>query len=106
VAYKLCLYYNVVSYFRFIFVLIIDIFVIVIIQYIFNFCVLIFPTGPRMGNGDLGDRDDNDFIPVKLNGAEMENGFRGTGHGLAPLPSVSKSLFIFYSLFDYLFIFS
>jgi hypothetical protein len=80
VAYELCLYYKVVSYFRFIFVLIIDIFVIVIIQYIFIFCVLVFPVGPRTGNGDPQGWGGDDFVPVKLNRAGRGMGF-GKRHG-------------------------
>jgi hypothetical protein len=56
---------------------ILDIFVIVIRQYIFILCVLLFSTKTRK------DEDMNDFVPIKLNRAGMRNGFRGNG-GLVP----------------------
>jgi hypothetical protein len=52
---------------------ILDIFVIVIMQYIFIFCVLLFPAETH--------RDRDDFVPTKLNGTRIRNGFRGTGRG-------------------------
>jgi hypothetical protein len=48
-------------------------------QYIFIFCVLVFPTGPEQGTGTRRDENGDNFVPVKLNGAGMGIEFRGTG---------------------------